>query len=84
MGSDGHKESCVRWGSRSPHGKGQFLTKGAPVVKYRDFAVSFAETAEAKDLPFGLWKEAQVQSYSPGVANVPTVEGTLAPPGEYY
>ena len=36
------------------------------------------------DLPFGLWpKEAQVQSYSPGGANVPTWEGTLAPPGEY-
>jgi len=26
--------------------------------------------------------EAQVQSYSPGGANVPTLEGTLAPPGE--
>jgi len=28
-------------------------------------------------------KEAQVQSYSPGGANVPSLEGTLAPPGEY-
>jgi len=26
--------------------------------------------------------EAQVQSYSPGIENVPTWEGTLAPPGE--
>jgi len=28
-------------------------------------------------------KEAQVQSYLPGGANVPTREGTLAPPGKY-
>jgi len=38
---------------------------------------------------YGLWwaKETQVQSYSPGSANVPSNvpswEGTLAPPGEY-
>jgi len=39
--------------------------------------VSSAKTAEPIDLPFGLWtrggpKEAQVQSYSPGGANVPS------------
>jgi len=52
--------------------------------------VSCAETAEPIDLPFGLWnvdsgglKEAQVQSYSLGGANVPTWECTLTPPGEY-
>ena len=28
-------------------------------------------------------KEEQVQSYSPGVANVPSWKGTLVPPGEY-
>jgi len=28
-------------------------------------------------------KEAQVQLYSPGGANVPSWEGTLAPPAEY-
>jgi len=39
---------------------------------------------------FAVWvvdsggpKEAQVQSYSPGGAHMPTWEGTLAPPGEY-
>jgi len=39
---------------------------------------------------FAIWvvdsgrpKEAQVKSYLPGGANVPTWEGTLAPPGEY-
>jgi len=40
--------------------------------------------AEPIDLPFGLWtrvglKEAQVQSHSPGGANVSSWEGTLAP-----
>jgi len=29
--SGGPKEPCIRWGSRSPYGKGQFLVgKGAP------------------------------------------------------
>jgi len=27
----------LRWGSRSPYGKGQFWKKEAPIVKYRDF-----------------------------------------------
>jgi len=39
------------------------------------FAVSVAD--------LGRLKEAQVQSYSPGGASVPTWEATLAPPGEY-
>ena len=44
--------------------------------------------AELINLPFELWtrmgqKKAQVQSYSPGGANVPSHVGTLAPPGEY-
>jgi len=34
-GSDGPKESCVRWGP-DPNWKGQFLGKQAPMVKYRD------------------------------------------------
>ena len=51
-------------------------------------AVSCAKMAEPIDLPFGLrtlveLKETQVQSYSPGCANVPSWEGILAPPGEY-
>jgi len=33
------KESCNRWRSRSPHGKGQFWRKGAPIVKYLLWAV---------------------------------------------
>jgi len=56
--------------------------------KYRGFlpwAVQYGWTDR-----FAVWivdsggpKEAQVQSYSPGGASVPTWEGTLAPPGEY-
>jgi len=46
--------------------------------------VSCAETAEPIDLPLGLWtwvgrSDAQVRSYSPGGANVPTWEGSLVP-----
>jgi len=50
--------------------------------------VSCARTA--KPDRFAVWivdssgpKEAQVQSCSPGGADVPTWEGILAPPGEY-
>jgi len=33
----GAQDSCVRW-SPDPHGgKGQFLTKGAPIVNYSEF-----------------------------------------------
>jgi len=47
-------------------------------------AVSCAETSEAVWVvdSVGL-KEAQVQSYLPGGANVPSHVGTLAPPGKY-
>jgi len=52
--------------------------------------MSAAKTTELIDLPFwvvdsGGPKEAWIQSYSPGGANVPSWEGTLAPPapGEY-
>ena len=50
--------------------------------------MSCEQTAEPIDLPFwvvdsGGLKEARVQSYLPGGANVCTWEGTLAPPGEY-
>jgi len=36
--SGGSREPCVRWGSWSPHGNGQFFLrgKGRPIVKYRD------------------------------------------------
>ena len=81
------KESCISWGPDAPwegailRGKGKGHARGHS-------AVSFPKMAEPIDLPFGLWtrvglKEAQVQSYSPDGANVPSWEGTLAPPGEY-
>ena len=44
--------------------------------------------AEPIDLQFGLWtrgvlKEAQVQSYLPGGASVPSALSTLVPPRKY-
>jgi len=35
VGSDGPKESCVRWGTRSPVGRGNFGI-GSSIVKYRE------------------------------------------------
>ena len=50
--------------------------------------MSCAKTAEPIDFLFGWWtkwvKDAQVQSYSPGGANVPSNVGTLAPLAEYH
>ena len=46
-------------GVPDPHGKGQFLRKGRPIVKYRDTysAVTCAKTAEPIVMPFGLWAQ---------------------------
>jgi len=63
MGSDGPKESCAKWGP-DRHGKGQFWGKGAPIVKYRDTAVTCTKTAEPIDLPFGLWSRVGRRSTS--------------------
>jgi len=56
--------------------------------KYRDFLHELCNNGRTDRFP--VWivhsggpKEAQVQSYSPNGANVPTWEGTLEPPGEY-
>ena len=56
--------------------------------KVETFGRELSKQPETIDLPFGLWtlsgpKEARVQSYSPGGANVPSWKGTLVPPGEY-
>ena len=66
--------------SDPPMGRGNLEGKGSPIVKYRDFLPC--------DAQFGLWtrvgrKKSKIQSYSPGGANLPTWEGTLAPPDEY-
>ena len=52
----GAREPYIRWGFRSPHGKGQFCGgKGHYIVKYRDTAVICAKMAEPIEMPFGLW-----------------------------
>jgi len=52
----GPGEPCVRWGSRSPHGKGQiFWGDGRPIVKYRDTLRSSVQRRLNIGMPFGLW-----------------------------
>jgi len=54
--SGGPREPFIRWGSRSPMGRGNFFgVKGRPIVKYRDTTVICAKTAEPIEMPFGLW-----------------------------
>jgi len=85
----GPRNHVLDRGSRSPMRRGNSGGKGrSPVVKYTfcrelcrnsgtdRFAAWVADSGEPK--------EAQVQSYSPGGANVPTWECILAPPAEYY
>ena len=51
------RESCIRWGSRSPHGKGQlFGGEWASHCKiWGHSTVVYAKTAEQIGMPFGLW-----------------------------
>jgi len=48
--------NCVRWGSKSPHGKGQFWgQKGATHCKVEGLpAVSPAKTVKPIEMPFGM------------------------------
>jgi len=62
-------------------GRGNFWGNGRPIVKYKDTLRSSVQKWLNQS---GGQKEAQIQSYSPGGANVPSWEGTLAPPGEYH
>jgi len=75
-------------GVRIRRGKGQFLRKEEPIISIGTFCRELCENRWTGR--FAVWivdsggpKEAQVQSYSPGGASVPTCEGTLALPGEY-
>jgi len=68
--------------------EGAILGIGAPIAKYRDFlpwAVQKRLNWSICRLGCGLgWaEEVQVQSYSPGGANVPSWQDALTPPGEY-
>jgi len=89
--SGGPREPCVRLGgpeSRCPMRRGNFWGKGRPLLSIGTFCHELCRNSWTDR--FAVWvvdldgpKEAQVQSYSPGGANVPTGEGILAPPGEY-
>jgi len=77
----GPKASCYM-GSRSPptHLKRQFWWIGAPIVNY----THFLSLAVQKRLNRSIWlldssgpKDAQIQSYSPNGANVPSWEDML-------
>jgi len=81
------REPCIRWGPDTPSER-QFLGKEEPIVSIGTFCRKLCKNGQTNG--FAVWivdsggsKEAQVQSYSPGGAIVPTCEGTLAPPGEY-
>ena len=61
--------------SRYPMGRGNFHKKGRPIEKYRNTLQSSVQTRLNRSrchLGCGLgWDEAEVQSYSPGGANLP-------------
>ena len=77
-------------GSRYIHRKRQFWGQEEPIV-HVSIGIFCRELCNIGWTDwFAVWivdsggpKEAQVQSYSPGGANVPTWEGTLTPPCEY-
>jgi len=68
--------------------EGTILGKEEPFVSIGTFRRLLCKNGRTDR--FAVWivdsgrpKEVQVQSYSPCGANVPTLEGTLAPLGEY-
>jgi len=68
-----------------PIGRGNFEGNGRIIVNYRDTLRSSVKKRLNRSichLSSGP-KDAQVQSYSPSGANVPSWEYTLPPPGEY-
>jgi len=86
--SGGSRESCIRWGPDASMERGNFKGERAPIVKYRNFlpwAVQkrWTELFAVRVGDSGGPKEAQIQVYSPGGANVLSWEGTLAPHGKY-
>jgi len=69
------REPCIRWSSRSPHGKGQFWgQKGRPIVKYRDTVVIYAKMAEPIEMPFGLLARMSRRNHE--------LDGTISPHGK--
>jgi len=63
-------------GDPDPHGKGQFLGKGVPIYSLGTFWHELCKNGST--VQFTVWvvdsgepKEARVQMYSPGGANVP-------------
>jgi len=73
---------CARMGPRNhvldgdpdPPWEGAILGKGAPIVKYRDTAVTCAKTDEPIVMPFGLSARSVVRSHE--------VDGAQSPPRE--
>ena len=67
------REPCIRWGSRSPMGRGNFGER-VPIIKYRDFCRELCKNGWIDW--FAIWvvsgkpKEAHIQSYLPGGTNV--------------
>jgi len=71
-----------------PTRRGNFGGKGRPLLSIGTFCHELCRNGRTDQ--FAVWvvgsggpKEAQVQWYSLGGANVPSHVGTLAPPGEY-
>jgi len=55
--SDGPREQCIRWVSRSPWEGAILRETGASHCKLQGHAVICAKMAELIELPFGLWAQ---------------------------
>ena len=78
------KESCVLWGPVPPW-EWAIFGNGSPIVKYSDFLSRAVRKRLNRSIcvwvvDWGGPKEAQVQSYSPGDANVPFYEANKIQP----
>jgi len=76
--SDGPKEPCIRWGSRSPMRSGNFEGgEGRPIVKYRDTELICAKMAELMVITFGLWAQTGPRNHKLDRVQIPPWEGAI-------
>jgi len=65
-------------GVQIPHGKGQFLGKEVPIVKYRDTLRSRAKTGEPIEMPFGLWPRNGLRKHELDGVQIPREKGQFS------
>ena len=77
VGSDGSKESCLTWESRSPVGRGNVGVNGAHCKLQGHSAVTCVKIAEPIVMQFGLWAWSASRNHEIDGVPFPQQEGAI-------